>query len=101
MTMLLITCCLCQGGKTAAGTPAFSAEKWLPYYVKEVEAYRFFRDADRKDRLELRREPPYIWVNPARHGGQHGAVYLWLWNGRPEALQCLFSQPDDGRSATG
>src|SRR5262249_11811993 len=42
--------------------------------------------------IELKREPVFEWLNPARDT-QQGAVFLWLRDGRPAALGCFFSAP--------
>jgi hypothetical protein len=66
-------------------------KKLLPIYVKDAEAYSIAVESEPKKALELKKEPVLEWVNPARGGGQHGAVYLWLRDGRPAALACIFS----------
>lgn len=67
------------------------AKKMLPIYLKEVEAYSLAVESDPKKPLELKKEPVLEWVNPARGGGQLGAVFLWLRDGRPAGLACIFS----------
>ena len=44
--------------------------------------------------LKLKKEPVFEWLNPARNT-QQGAVFLWLRDGRPAALACIFSHPHD------
>src|SRR5262249_11684160 len=39
------------------------------------------------------KEPVFEWSNPVRSGVQQGVVFLWLRDGRPAALGCIFSQP--------
>lgn len=70
------------------------AKKMLPIYVKEVEAYSLAVESAPEHSLELRKEPVFEWLNPARNV-QQGAVFLWLRHGRPAALACIFSQPHD------
>ncbi len=70
------------------------AKKMLPIYVKEVEAYSIAAASAPDRKLELRREPVFEWANPAR-SDQQGAVFLWLRDGRPAALGCIFSHPHD------
>ena len=68
------------------------AKKMLPIYVKEVEAYSLAVESASKKELELKKEPIFEWLNPARgRGAQQGAVFLWLREGRPAALACIFS----------
>jgi hypothetical protein len=78
-----------------ADEPAESlARKMLPIYVKEAAEYSIVVESDSKKELELRKEPIFEWTNPARSGSQQGAVFLWLRDGRPAALGCIFSNPD-------
>jgi hypothetical protein len=70
------------------------AKKMLPIYLKEVAAYSLAVESDSKKALELKKEPVFEWVNPARNT-QQGAVFLWLRDGRPAALACIFSAPHD------
>ena len=79
----------------AAADPDDSlAKKMLPIYVKEVETYSLAVASSPDRPLELRREPVFEWLNPAR-SNQQGAVFLWLRDGRPAALACIFSQPHE------
>ena len=68
------------------------SKKMLPIYVKEAETYSIAAGSDAKGALELKKEPVFEWVNPARNT-QQGAVFLWLRDGRPAALGCFFSAP--------
>jgi hypothetical protein len=70
------------------------AKKMLPIYVKEVEGYSLAIESAPDRNLELKKEPVFEWLNPARNA-QQGAVFLWLREGRPAALACIFSQPHD------
>jgi hypothetical protein len=74
-------------------------ERLLKIYTGEAAEYTIYRDASRKERVELQREPVYVWTNPVRTGGQDGAVYVWTCRGRAEVLGCFFSFPATGRRA--
>src|SRR5262245_11754325 len=67
-------------------------KKMLPIYVEEVEAYTLAVVSAPKQPLELKKEPVFEWLNPARNT-QQGAVFLWLRDERPAALICVFSAP--------
>jgi hypothetical protein len=69
------------------------AKKMLPIYVKEVETYSLAVESAPDKPLELKKEPVFEWLNPARAGAQQGVVFLWLRDGRPAALAAIFSQP--------
>jgi hypothetical protein len=70
------------------------AKKMLPIYVKEVETYSIAVESAPRQPLELKREPVFEWLNPAR-SAQQGALFLWLREGRPAALACIFSHPHE------
>jgi hypothetical protein len=69
-------------------------KKMLPIYQKEVEAYSIAVESAPKKELELKKEPVFEWLNPPRNN-QQGALFLWLRDGRPAALACIFSHPHD------
>ena len=68
------------------------AKKMLPIYAKEAETYSIAVASVPKKRLELKKEPVFEWANLAR-GTTQGVVYLWLRDGRPSALGCIFTYP--------
>ena len=79
----------------AADEPVESlAKKMLPIYVKEVSEYTMAVESAPKTVLELTKEPVFEWSNPVRQGLQQGVVFLWLREGRPSALGCIFSEPE-------
>jgi hypothetical protein len=72
-------------------------ERLLQLYGAEAAGYAIYPDTSRKEKVELRPEPVYVWTNPVRGGGQDGAVYVWTCRGRAEALGSFFSYPASGR----
>src|SRR5438128_1676631 len=70
------------------------AKQMLPVYVKEASEYSMAVESAPKKELELKKEPVFEWTNPVRSGLQQGVVFLWLRDGRPAALGCVFSQPE-------
>src|SRR5947209_8342583 len=66
-------------------------------YVKEASEFSITVETGSKTKKELalQKEPCFEWTNPTRQGLQQGVVFLWLWEGRPSALGCIFSQPHD------
>jgi hypothetical protein len=72
-------------------------ERLLKIYATEAAEYTIYRDASRKDRVELRPDSNYIWTKPVRAGGQDGAVYVWTCRGRAEVLGPFFRTPRRGR----
>ena len=69
------------------------AKTMLPIYVKEASEYTIAVESAPKKALEFKKEPVFDWSNPVRSGLQQGVVFLWLRDGRPAALGCVFSQP--------
>jgi hypothetical protein len=69
------------------------AKKLLPIYVREASEYSMAVESVPKKELEFKKEPVFEWSNPVRSGVQQGVVFLWLRDGRPGALGCVFSQP--------
>jgi hypothetical protein len=70
-------------------------ERLLEIYTKDAAGYTIFRDADRKEKVELQREPVYVWTNPVRDA-QDGVVFVWTCRGRAEILGSVFSFPATG-----
>lgn len=96
---------LAGGGLATSAPPAKSdeqaaqqktSERLLELFARDAKAYTFYRDEAHQERLELRTKPVYVWLNPVRERGQQGAVYVWTFRGRPEALGSIFSNPGDG-----
>jgi hypothetical protein len=71
-------------------------ERLLEIYTNDAAGYTIYHDASRKERVELRREPVYVWTNPVREDGQDGAVFVWTCRGRAEVLGTIFSFPATG-----
>src|SRR5262245_27444776 len=69
------------------------AKTMLPIYVKDASEYSIAVESAPKKELELTKEPVFEWSNPVRSGVQQGVVFLWLREGGPAALGCIFSQP--------
>jgi hypothetical protein len=79
----------------AADDPAEGlAKQMLPVYLKEIAEYSLAVESAPTKALELTKEPVFDWSNPVRQGLQQGVVFLWLRDGRPAALGCIFSEPE-------
>jgi hypothetical protein len=70
------------------------AKKMLPVYRKEVAEYSIAVESAPSKELERTKEPVFEWSNPVRQGLQQGVIFLWLRDGRPAALGCIFSEPE-------
>jgi hypothetical protein len=70
------------------------SRQMLPTYAREVEAYSLAIESAPRTSLELTKKPVFEWSNPVRAGLQQGVLFLWLRDGRPAAVGCIFSQPE-------
>jgi hypothetical protein len=70
-------------------------ERLLQMYTNDAAGYTIYRDAARKEKVTLRREPVFVCSDPVRGGGD-GAVFVWTFRGRPEAIGSFFSFPTIG-----
>lgn len=93
-----------QPSKATASKPIASKppasriiEQLQTLHRQEAEVWRIFLDEDHKAEAKLNPKPIYIWTNPTRSGGQHGAVYVWLHQGRPVVVGSIFSHPEAGK----
>lgn len=71
-------------------------DRLLQIYTNDAAEYTIYRDASRHEKVELRREPVYVWTNPIREGAQDGAVFVWTCRGRAEVVGSIFSFPATG-----
>jgi hypothetical protein len=78
----------------AADSDEGLAKKMLPLYRQEISQYSLAVESAPKKDLELRKEPVLEWSNPVRQGVQQGVIFLWLRDGRPAAVGCIFSEPE-------
>ena len=86
----------------AADDPADAlAKKMLPIYLKEARDYSIAVASAPKKPLDVKPEPVFEWSNPTRNGGQQGVVFLWLRDGRPSAVGCIFSSPESVMKSPG
>lgn len=97
----LLLCALIFGQETAPPkkptTPPASASpspsvrsKLLGLYLDEARDFSILRGGDEREKLVLREEPIYVWLNPLVANGQYGAVYVWTIEGRPDAVGTIF-----------
>jgi len=84
-----------QAGENAQGDHAARAKsrQLLELHTSDAASFSIYRDVERTQKLELRREPVYRWTNPTRVGGQVGEVFVWTYRGRPEVVGSIFSHP--------
>jgi len=84
----------------AADPPAPSvktADRLQALHLADARRWNMYLDEGRKTKAELVEKPIYVWTNPTRSHGQHGAVYVWNHRGRPVAVGSIFSHPEMGQ----
>jgi hypothetical protein len=59
-------------------------------YLQEASAYQFFLDDQKRQPLDLRREPVMRWTSD---GDYNGEVYVWTHQGAAAIVGCIFSGP--------
>jgi hypothetical protein len=97
LVTLLVTlspCHLVTLSSSAADPDTSLAKQMLPIYVKEAQTYSIAVESAPRQQLELKKEPIFEWLNPDRNA-QQGTLFLWLREGRPAALACIFSHPHE------
>lgn len=77
--------------QTPAGEEQAQLKRWLEFYAAEAAEYELFVDGKPERKLKLETAPLLTYTNPVRDGGQHGAVYVWTLDGRPEAIGSMWS----------
>lgn len=80
----------------AAPDEAALKEVLYPFYAHEAAGYEIFRDADRKEKLQLRKQPVLTWTNAENY---MGAVFIWEFGGRPEMIGCIGSHQNKPASS--
>lgn len=76
---------------TAPLVAAPPAKALAKLHAEEATAYQLFQDEAHKQPLLLRTQPIFSWTNVLREDGQTGQVYVWMKDGRPEAVGTMFS----------
>src|SRR5438309_1347775 len=84
------------GGGTDDATAKLRRDRLREIYLDDAASYLIHRDPGHRQKVELRREPVYVWTNPVQTSGQDGHVFVWTWGGRPEVIGTVFSTPQVG-----
>jgi hypothetical protein len=95
--MTIYTClifCLLAADEAASSSPE-ALERLQALHLSEAQRWQLYLDAEHNAKAALQTKPIYIWTNPTRSGGQQGAVFVWLADGRPAAIGSVFSHPEE------
>ena len=58
--------------------------------LADARKWEMFLDAAQQKRAELVERPVFVWTNPTKNKGQHGAVFVWVYEGRPMVVGSIF-----------
>ncbi|MDB5350346.1 MAG: hypothetical protein JWN86_1593 [Planctomycetota bacterium] len=72
---------------------------WLPILKQHASDYEIVVQSESKTRPKPLSEPILRWTQPVR-GGDDGAVFLWVANGRPEVVGTVFTYRVPGSART-
>ncbi len=103
-TLIVIASFAALAGAAAAQQGPADAEqagfkRWLAFYAAEAAEYELFIEDKTPQKLQLETPPVMTYTNPVRAGSQHGAIYVWTLDGRPEAIASFWSTDVAGNSA--
>jgi hypothetical protein len=68
---------------------AAAAKLWLEARRAEFDEYQLERDGEKPVELKIESRSLLNWSN-AERGTQHGALFLWTLEGRPQMIACAF-----------
>ena len=74
-----------------------AAESRSEELKRSASRYRIVRDSDPPKDLILKPAPVLLWTNPLR-STYAGAVFIWVSDGRPEAVASVFRYTEDGKA---
>jgi hypothetical protein len=92
--LLAASLCLAQRPRASAQAPAAGATpekgKWIPLFERHAGEYVVRVGQDTKEDARRLTEPVLRWWQPVR-GGDDGALYVWVRDGRPVAAVTFFT----------
>ena len=62
-------------------------------YQDEAKRWDMWVGSDHKRKAEIVSEPVFRWQNLSRANGQSGAMFVWVFEGRPVVIGGVFSNP--------
>lgn len=88
--LLAAALCIAQAPAAPATPPAGEAADVIEGFRQGIAAYDIRLDGKDAPRLAMLEKPLLHWSNPARTS-EDGAVFLWLQEGRPQAIGSVFT----------
>ena len=97
MSVLMLS--LVLAADPAAPTPSKQLVEALhALNLEEAKKWDMYLDDSQEAKAKLMERPVYLWTNPLpRFGLQHGSVFVWLHDGRPQVVGSIFGHPVDER----
>jgi hypothetical protein len=90
-TLLAVLALADVDGKESPEFAKAQQKKWNEFYRTDAATYSIFLNGDRGKVLKMQPEPVLLWSNPVRVGETNGAVFVWTYEGRAEAVGTVFS----------
>jgi len=83
--------------------PDSTLQRWTEFYQQAAADYSIELATEPAHRLKMQPKSIFPYTNPQRERGQHGAVFVWTYNGRPEAVGTIWSirNRNDAKKTTG
>jgi hypothetical protein len=97
LTPLILAAALLGADDAPPASSSKAIDALQKFHYAEAQRWSMFLDDEHKVKAELRAKPIYVWTNPTRSGGQHGAVFVWAHRGRPVVVGSIFSHPEKGQ----
>ncbi|HWB07770.1 MAG TPA: hypothetical protein VG826_00900 [Pirellulales bacterium] len=76
-----------------------SADQLLRLYRREVSDYEIYRDAERREKLDLNQNSICSWTNPSKDALAQGVLFVWTYRGCAEVVGGAWSHPQGARRA--
>jgi hypothetical protein len=95
LTLLVLVLCSQSGALRAADDKPVAVDdpRLQQLYRDEAKRWEMWVDPQQERKAEMVPEPVFRWQNLDRPNGQSGAMYVWVFEGRPAAIGGVFSDP--------
>src|SRR5436305_12165849 len=65
-------------------------EQFQALNLADARKWQMFLDIAQHQKAELVERPVFVWTNPTKNKGQHGAVFVWTFESRPIVVGSIF-----------
>lgn len=92
LTALAILLAATSESLCSAESPSKSVVKdWMDFYLQRAKGYEIIVNDEAGESLQLHPSSLLQYTNPVRQREQHGAVFVWTADGRPQAIGTIWS----------